>query len=56
MVVAVGGLYKTAFGHGQVYPWGVIVYDAATGRPMASFARADGVWPAFFDQIVDLGP
>jgi hypothetical protein len=56
IIVAVGGLYRTAFGHGQLYPWGVVVYDAATGRPIASFARADGIWPAFFDQIVDLGP
>jgi len=56
IVVAVGGLYRTAFGHGQLYPWGVLVYDAATGSPVASFARADSVWPAFFDEIVDLGP
>jgi len=55
-VVSSGGEFRPAFGHGDVYPWGVVVLDATTGQPIASFAGPTGSWPAFFDRIVDQAP
>ncbi len=55
-VVASAGEYRPAFGRGNVYPWGIVVIDATTQQPIASFAGPKGSWPAFFDRIVDQAP
>jgi len=55
-VVSASGQYRPAFAHGAVFPWGVVVIDATSGQPIASFSGPSGTWPAFFDRIVDQAP
>jgi hypothetical protein len=55
-VVSTSGQFRPAFAHGNVYPWGVVVIDATSGQPIASFAGPAGNWPPFFDRIIDQAP
>ena len=35
------------------YNWAVVVYDADTELPLATFAGQDGNWPQYFDHLPD---
>lgn len=35
------------------YQWGVVVYDADTEFPLATFAGPQGNWPPYFDRLPD---
>jgi hypothetical protein len=54
--VAFGGQYRPQFGRGEVFPWGVLLFDAATGAPMGSHADVKGTWPGYWSQLPDRSP
>ncbi len=53
-VVATNGLVEPSAARGAKYPWGVFVYNAATGQIAAEFANDKTNWPPFFDALADL--
>ncbi len=61
-VVAVSGQFKPTYGspdspeRGRVFPWAVVVYDASTEQPVATFGGANGTWPPYFDSMWDRSP
>lgn len=50
-VVAVAGDFVPPHTRGEVYPWGVIVFNAANGDWLFTEASYDGLWPAFYDAM-----
>lgn len=50
-VVAVSGQYVPTHTKGETYAWGVMVFDAATGKWIRTDADNAGSWPAFFDLL-----
>jgi hypothetical protein len=50
-VVAVAGQYVPTHTKGETYAWGVMVFDAATGKWIRTDADNVGSWPAFFDLL-----
>jgi hypothetical protein len=56
-VVAVSGTFRPGHAPAGVAPlefrWGVVVYEEASGMPLASFGGPDGDWPPYFDRLPD---
>jgi len=53
LVSVTGGGFRAQFGGGDTYDWGLLVIDAETGDPLASFAGSDAPEAPYFDDVAD---